>query len=94
MNNNRTKHARALSKAARWHKVFTRTERELNALVRKFPPLRIHDRCDFACPGVAIFNGSEVQRCDGCNRFPSHDVAIQFVQLTLQAQALGAEVKS
>ena len=85
---------KARSGAARWHKVFTRTERELKALVRKFPPLRIHDRCDFACPGVAIFNGSEIQRCDECKRFPSDDEAIDFVQLTLQAQALGVEVKS
>ena len=80
------------NEATRWHKVFTRTERDLKALVRKFPPLSIHDRCDFACPGLAIFNGSEVQRCDECKRFPSDDEAIAFVQLTLKAQALGVKV--
>lgn len=88
-NNNCTKHPCDLSGAARWHKAFTRTERELNALAHKFPPLSIDVRCDFACPGVAIFNGSEVQRCDECKRFPSDDEAIEFVQLTLQALALG-----
>lgn len=91
MNNNAKS---AKNEAARWHKVFTRTERELRALERKFPPLRIHDRCDFACPGVAIFNGSEIQRCDGCRRFPSDDEAIEFMQLTLRALALGVEVTS
>lgn len=85
--NNKAKNAQ--NKAARWHKLFTRTERALKALMLKFPPLSIHERCDFACPGVAIFNGSEVQRCDECKRFPSDDEAIAFVQLTLQAQALG-----
>ena len=92
MNNDLMTAKKTKGEAARWHKVFTRTERKLKALVHRFPPLRIHERCDFACPGVAIFNGSEIQRCDECKRFPSDDEAIQFVQLTLQAQALGAEV--
>ena len=97
MNNDCTKHPRgkkAGGEAARWHNAFTRTERDLKALLLKFPSLGIHDRCDFACPGVAIFNGSEIQRCDECKRFPSDNEAIDFVRLTLQAQALGVEVKS
>lgn len=36
-------------------------------------------RCDPGCPGWGVFNGTEIQRCDTCQRFKSDDEAIAYV---------------
>ena len=35
--------------------------------------------CSPGCPGWAVFNGNEIQRCDACARFKDDDAAIEHV---------------
>ena len=36
-------------------------------------------QCSPGCPGWAVFNGNEIQRCDACARFEDDDEAITHV---------------
>src|SRR5687767_12470655 len=36
-------------------------------------------RCDPGCPGWGVFNGTEIQRCDTCQRFRYDDDAVAYV---------------
>lgn len=38
------------------------------------------NECDDLCPGWAVFNGNEIQRCDNCQRFKSDEEAIAYVR--------------
>lgn len=46
-------------------------------------------QCSPGCPGWAVFNGNEVQRCDACGRFADDDEAIEHVK-NIEQQVIDA----
>ena len=39
-----------------------------------------HESCDPGCPGWALMNDREIQRCDSCEVFETDDAAIEYVR--------------
>ena len=48
--------------------------------------------CSPGCPGWAVFNGNEIQRCDVCARFKDDDAAIEHV-IQIERREIRAQLK-
>lgn len=49
------------------------------------------DRCDPDCLGWAVFNDTEIQRCDDCGRFETDEDAAEHVETSYRQLLEAAE---